>query len=172
MVCIYNDAGDKIALKVFKADEDYDSIELGTSRKISILRILCYANGHPNIVEMVDIQTPGKEDFVDGNLCMVMPLYKMGDLRRAVSMGLLARVLPGGSRDLKLLMIIHCDIKSDTVNITLPKRGGDRIVPVFVDFSLAKFIGGKNALLPPVATHTGSMSTPTYRAPEVVSKEK
>lgn len=47
---MYNDAGEELALKVFEADEDYDTMELGTLREISILRILRGDNGHPNVV--------------------------------------------------------------------------------------------------------------------------
>jgi serine/threonine protein kinase len=68
--------------------------------------------------------------------------------------------------------IIHRDIKSDNVMITMSDEEGDRIVPVLIDFSLAKFIDGKNAILPPGATHTGNIGTPTYTAPEVVAREK
>ncbi|KAL3786087.1 hypothetical protein HJC23_003204 [Cyclotella cryptica] len=184
VVCVYNDAGDELALKVFEADEDYDIIELGTLRELSILRILRCANGHPNIVEMVDIQTPGEEDFVDGNLCMAMPFYKMGDLRRAVKRGIIGTGPSGRKQRVEVAHgllsavaflhdnhIIHRDIKSDNVMITMSEGEEDRIVPVLIDFSLAKFIGGENALLPPGATHTGSIGTPTYTAPEVVAKE-
>jgi hypothetical protein len=47
---VYNDAGEELALKVFEADEDYDTMELGTLREVSILRILRGDNGHPNVV--------------------------------------------------------------------------------------------------------------------------
>jgi serine/threonine protein kinase len=56
--------------------------------------------------------------------------------------------------------------------ITMPDDDGDRIVPVLIDFSLAKFINGSNAVLPPGATHTGEIGTPTYTAPEVVAREE
>ena len=52
VVCVYNDTGEELALKVFEADEDYDTMELGTLREISILRILRADNGHPNIVSI------------------------------------------------------------------------------------------------------------------------
>ena len=82
VVCVYNDAGEELALKVFDPDEgdhilwmilfllryfyyipnefetnrfcfsfeDNDTMELGTLREISILRILRGDNGHPNVV--------------------------------------------------------------------------------------------------------------------------
>ena len=68
--------------------------------------------------------------------------------------------------------IIHRDIKSDNVMLMESEEDSDRIVPVLIDFSLAKFVAGKNAVLPPGATHTGEIGTPTYTAPEVVAKEK
>jgi serine/threonine protein kinase len=160
VVCVYNDAGDELALKVFEADEDYETMELGTLREISILRILRCENGHPNIVEMVDVQTPGEEDFVDGNLCMAMPLYKMGDLRGAVKRGIVGAGPNGRKQRVEVAHgllsavaflhdnhIIHRDIKSDNVMITMDEDGEDKIVPVLIDFSLAKFIGGENALV-------------------------
>eukprot|EP00985_Skeletonema_marinoi_P033807 scaffold42239_cov204-Skeletonema_marinoi.AAC.2 len=47
----------------------------------------------------------------------------------------------------------------------------DNIKPVLIDFSLAKFVDGQNAVLPPGSTHTGEVGTPTYVAPELVKKE-
>jgi len=186
-VCVYNDAGDELALKVFEADEDHDTMELGTMREVSILRILRCDNAHPNIVQLLDIQEAGEEgDCGSGNLCMAMPLYRLGDMKGAVKRGI---VLPGSAGRTQRVHIahgllsavaflhdnhiIHRDIKSDNVMITMSEENNDeRIVPVLIDFSLAKFVGGKNALLPPGATHTGDVGTPTYTAPEVVAKEK
>eukprot|EP00956_Cyclotella_meneghiniana_P031278 scaffold81739_cov67-Cyclotella_meneghiniana.AAC.6 len=185
VVCVYNDAGEELALKVFDPDEDNDTMELGTLREISILRILRGDNGHPNVVEMVDIQTPGEEDFVDGNLCMAMPLYKLGDLRGAIKRGVISTGPSGRKQRVEIAHgllsavaflhdnhIIHRDIKTDNVMVTISEDDGETIVPVLIDFSLAKFVDGENAVLPPGATHTGSIGTPTYTAPEVVAKEK
>mmetsp|Transcript_42398 Transcript_42398/g.74315 ORF Transcript_42398/g.74315 Transcript_42398/m.74315 type:complete len:446 (+) Transcript_42398:188-1525(+) len=186
VVCVYNDAGDELALKVFEADDDHDNMELGTLREVSILRILRCDNAHPNIVELIDIQEAGEEgDCGNGNLCMAMPLYRLGDLKGAVKRGI---ILPGpaGRRQrvdiahgllsavafLHDNHIIHRDIKSDNVMITISEEDDERIVPVLIDFSLAKFVSGQNAVLPPGATHTGDIGTPTYTAPEVVAKEK
>ncbi len=185
-MCVYNDAGDEMALKVFEADEDHDTMELGTLREVSILRILRCANSHPNIVQLIDIQVAGEEGNCGfGNLSMAMPLYKMGDLKGAVKRGIIAPGLAGRRQRVEIAHgllsavaflhdnhIIHRDIKSDNVMITM--SGDDeeeRIVPVLIDFSLAKFISGSNAILPPGATHTGDIGTPTYTAPEVVARE-
>ena len=93
VMCVYNDSGDALALKSFEADEDHDTMALGTLREVSILRILRHDNAHPNIVQMIDIQEAGEEgDCGNGNLCMAMPLYTLGDLRKAVKRGI---VFPG-----------------------------------------------------------------------------
>lgn len=185
-MCVYNDAGDELALKSFDADEDHETMELGTLREVSILRILRGQNTHPNVVHLIDIQEAGEEgDCGNGNLCMAMPLYRMGDLKGAVKRSV---ILPGSAGRIQRVdiahgllsavaflhdnYIIHRDIKSDNVMITMSEDDGDRIIPVLIDFSLAKFVGGKNAVLPPGATHTGSVGTPTYTAPEVVAREK
>ena len=191
--CVYNDSGDALALKSFDADEDHDTMELGTLRELSVLRILRHENGHANIVQMIDIQeaAAGGEEGDDcggggiGNLSMIMPLYKMGDLRGAVKRGIVLPGLAGRKQRVEIAHgllsavaflhenhIIHRDIKSDNVMITMPDDDGDRIVPVLIDFSLAKFIHGTNAVLPPGATHTGEIGTPTYTAPEVVAREE
>lgn len=155
-------------------------------REVSILRILRGENSHQNIVQLLDIQEAGEEgDCGNGSLCMAMPVYKMGDLKGAVKRGI---ILPGsvGRRQrvdiahgllsavafLHDNHIIHRDIKSDNVMITTSEEDGDSMVPVLIDFSLAKFVAGQHAVLPPGATHTGSIGTPTYTAPEVVAREK
>ena len=157
---------------------------------------------------MIDVQTPGEDDFVNGNLCMAMPLYRMGDLKGAIKNGVIGLGQSGRKQRVEVAHgllsavaflhdnhIIHRDIKTDNVMITVSEEDGKTILPVLIDFSLAKFIGGENALvrwiylslyirfryvllvltnnmqLPPGSTHTGSIGTPTYTAPEVVAKE-
>ena len=117
---------------------------------------------------------------------MAMPLYRLGDMKSAVKKGLILPGAKGRKQRVDIAHgllsavaclhdnhIIHRDIKSDNVMMTHPEDGDeDKIVPVLIDFSLAKFVGGTNAVLPPGATHTGSVGTPTYTAPEVVAREK
>eukprot|EP00985_Skeletonema_marinoi_P029517 scaffold28069_cov73-Skeletonema_marinoi.AAC.1 len=62
VVCVYNDAGEEMALKIFECDEGNETLELGTLRELSILRLLRGSNSHPNIVEMVDVMEPGGEE--------------------------------------------------------------------------------------------------------------
>ena len=155
-------------------------------REISILRILRGSNSHKNIVQLLDIQDAGEEgDCGDGNICMAMPLYKLGDLKNAVKKGVVHLGSAGRKQRVDIAHgllsavaflhdnhIIHRDIKSDNVMITVSEEDGDILQPVLIDFSLAKFVDGAHAVLPPGSTHTGQIGTPTYTAPEVVAKEK
>jgi len=187
VVCVYNDAGEELALKMFECDENNETLELGTLRELSILRLLRGSNSHPNIVEMVDIMEPGEEgDCTNGNLCMAMPLFRM-DMRRAVKTGVVSPGAAGRKQRVHIAHgllsavaflhdnhIIHRDIKSDNVMIALADEesvNDDTIKPILIDFSLAKFVDGPNAVLPPGSTHTGEVGTPTYVAPECVKKE-
>ena len=185
VVCVYNDNGDEFALKVFECDECNETLELGTLRELSILRLLRGENRHPNIVEMVDVMEPGEEgDCTNGDLCMAMPLFRMGDMKRAIKTGLISPGALGRKQRVHIAHgllsavaflhdnhIIHRDIKSDNVMISEQNEDISDIKPVLIDFSLAKFVDGKNAVLPPGVTHTGEVGSPTYTAPEVVRKE-
>jgi len=189
VVCVYNDAGEEMALKIFECDEGNETLELGTLRELSILRLLRGSNSHPNIVEMIDVMEPGGEegDCTNGNLCMAMPLFGMGDMRQAIKTEIVSPGAAGRKQRVHIAHgllsavaflhdnhIIHRDIKSDNVMITMADEDSgdeDNIKPVLIDFSLAKFVDGQNAVLPPGSTHTGEVGTPTYVAPELVKKE-
>ncbi|KAK1745018.1 serine/threonine-protein kinase [Skeletonema marinoi] len=176
VVCVYNDAGEEMALKIFECDESNETLELGTLRELSILRLLRGSNSHPNIVEMVDVMEPGEEgDCSNGNLCMAMPLFRMGDMRQAIKTEI---VSPGAAGRKQRVHIAHgllsarYKIGQRHDNVADEESGDeDNIKPVLIDFSLAKFVDGQNAVLPPGSTHTGEVGTPTYVAPELVKKE-
>jgi hypothetical protein len=51
---VYDDEGVVRALKVFDDDEDDGTMDSGTMREISILRLLREGNGHPGILRMYD----------------------------------------------------------------------------------------------------------------------
>jgi serine/threonine protein kinase len=195
VVTVYDDDGQEFALKLFMEDDDDDKeekepdISLGALREISILRLLRGENAHPNIIQIHDVQT----DFVDeeggagtnGYLGLAMPLFPEGALSDALSKIRTKRQKLGIAHGILSAIaylhensIIHRDIKGD--NILLEDAGDGMYRPVLIDFSLAKImdpkiIYGKNAQSLDAeeteATHTGSIGTPTYRAPEVVDRQ-
>ncbi len=178
VVTVYDDEGREFAFKMFANDEDDDTLDLGTLREVSALRVLRAGNGHAGLVPMHDVQPPGDETKSgEGMLCMAMPKYGVGDLERLLNSG----AFPTGSKGRKARIRIahdllsavaflndncamHRDIKADNVMLT------DDFRPVLIDFSLVKFVDGPMAMLPPGSTHTGEIGTPTYTAPEVVAQ--
>ena len=142
VVTVYNDAGEEFALKSFDPDEDNGTLELGTLREVSILRLLREENGHPNIVSLVDVQTEGEEEYSDGSFCMTMPLYSHGDLGSAIAKGLVKQGPAGRKQRVELAHgllssvaflhdnhIIHRDIKSANVTIS---QISEKVVPVLI----------------------------------------
>lgn len=148
---------------------DYESMDLGTLREISVLRLfsklseLDKAVPHPNIMPLRDITR------YRGAMCMVMP--NMGcTLTTAIKSNLLkpkqkivvAHQLLQAVAVLHKNQIMHRDIKCDNVLMD------DNMLPVLADFSLAKMTAG-NVFRE--GTHTGGLGTACYRAPEVSKDE-
>jgi len=184
VVTVYDDEGTELALKMFENDEDNDTLDSGTLRELSILRLLREGNGHPGLIPMIDIQERNVGSAGDC-LSMAMPRYKVGDLQHLLDGGAFPKGKKGRKARIKIAYellsavaylndnnIMHRDIKADNVMLTDDYRA------VLIDFSLAKIIDGPMALLPPALTytggdgsliHTGEVGTPTYCAPEVVA---
>lgn len=198
VVTVYNDDGEEFALKLFDdTDEEDDDIglSLGCLREISILRLLRKENSHPNVISIHDVQTGYSDDAdeagagTDGCLSVAMPLFPLGSVMDAVKSKKIrskeqkVRVAHGLLSAVAYLhenSIIHRDIKCDNVLIKFDSDGN--LHPVLIDFSLAKVVdpsvtipGGCHMAPNDKAeydkTHTPSIGTPTYRAPEVIEEE-
>lgn len=180
IVTVYDDEGEEFCMKKFDDDDEEEEEEeggsnyglsLGTLREISILRLLRSENSHPNIIEIHDLQ---EDDEVNA---MVMPLYKQGSLCDSFSRikskrqkAVIAFELLNAVAYLHENSFIHRDIKSDNILLTCNDNGeDDEFHAVLIDFSLAKLINTQNDHNE--TTHTPSVGTPTYRAPEVVNEE-
>jgi serine/threonine protein kinase len=192
IVTVYNDDGEEFAMKLFIDDDDDDDcygMSLGALREVSILRMLRVKNAHPNIIAIHDIQPSyGEDDESPGILAMAMPLFREGSLgdcfskftskkqKVVIAHGILSAVA-----FLHENAIIHRDIKSDNILLKISEEDDSLYCPVLIDFSLAKathpevIISGRSAtdssVMESEPTHTPSMGTPTYRAPEVVDEE-
>jgi serine/threonine protein kinase len=196
VVTVYNEDGEEFAFKLFLDDDDDDDIgmSLGALREISALRVFRAANAHPNIIAIQDVQKEFEEDDEEagagtsGCLAIAMPLFAQGPLsdnlttvasRRQklyVAHGILSAMC-----HLHAQGMIHRDLKAD--NILLREANDeDLFEPVVIDFSLAKVID-PSVWYPTIVsspsskhqedepTHTASIGTPTYRAPEVVNQQ-
>ena len=194
VVTVYDDEGNQFALKLFLEDDDDEDEEIGMSlgalREISALRVFRHEQEHPNLIAIHDVQTEYEDDEDDvgagtgGCLSMAMPMFPQGPLsdnltclstkkqKLYVAHGLLSAMA-----HLHEQGMIHRDLKADNV-LLLEADNDDLFQPVLIDFSLAK-------IMDPMAwyqisshgdgedepTHTGSVGTPTYRAPEVVNQQ-
>ena len=186
VVVVYDDEGEEYAMKLFddeEEDEDTEDssdygINLGALREISILRLLKEENAHSNIIEIHDVQTSfGEEDDEEvGIYAMAMPLYPDGSLADAFlkittkkQKAVIAHGILKAIAYLHENSIIHRDIKSDNILLKFDANRGT-FEPVVIDFSLAKFVSS-DCFPEFEPTHTASVGTPTYRAPEVVDEK-
>ena len=148
--------GRVFAFKKFHED-DYDELDLGALREISILKIL--QGNKEGIVSMIDIV------ISVNSIGIIMPYYPFNlggvikeELLTRRQQDHVARQLVKTLAFLKENQIIHRDIKPDNVLLD------ENYSPILADFSLSKVFGGIGAK----GSHTGGVSTVTYRAPEIV----
>jgi len=182
----YNEEGQQFAVKEFqfeKVDSDdsdldtsysyshYESLQLGTLREISVLRLFSpLYPGETGNVNGKDFYIMSLEDVTQmtGATCMIMP-KQMCSLKKAISSNLLnnkqklniAHKLLISVAFLHENSVIHRDIKTD--NILLD----DNFNPVLADFSLSKLFDRSLK----GSTHTPGLGTATYKAPEVYRED-
>lgn len=182
---VYNDDGQNFAMKAFQQeteecddsdDEDYGedleypTLDLGTLREISTLRMFSKIHEednenvveHPGIIKLHDVAV------VQGKMSMVMSKMSC-NLTTAIKNNILnnkqklhvAHMFLQTVAFLHKNDVIHRDIKCD--NILLD----DDMNPVLADFSLAKIFDCKMT----GDTHTAGVGTPTYKSPECYKEE-
>ena len=158
---VYDDDGELFALKVFDEGDD-SSVDIGTLREMSMLRLLRGDLAHPFIVQAHDFYISQKYSSV----CMVMP-KAVGSVKD-VLLGKLRLEKNGGKPRVAYQLlsalaylhdngIMHRDVKPDNVLLNA------NMEPVLCDFSLATFSSRGYA----GPTHSGDVGTAVYMAPEV-----
>lgn len=158
---VYDDDGELFALKVFDEGDD-SSVDIGTLREMSMLRLLRGDLAHPFIMQAHDFYISQKYSSV----CMVMP-KAIGSVKD-VLLGKLRLEKNGGKPRLAYQLlsaltylhdngIMHRDVKPDNVLLNA------NMEPVLCDFSLATFSSRGYA----GPTHSGDVGTAVYMAPEV-----
>lgn len=162
-VCtVYDEEGNTFARKDFIEDHDYKlGYDLGILREISMLALL-QPHNNPYIIRLHDIC------YENGYISILMPKMRC-DLLRAVEQKELSpprklyisHKICAAVGYLHANSIMHRDIKTENILLS------DDYEPVLADFSLAKvFNCSANG-----RTHTPSIGTDTFRAPEVVEKK-
>ena len=158
---VYNDDGELFARKTFDEADD-TSIDIGSLREISILRLLTGDLAHRFIVQPLDFYFEEKDDA----LCMIMP-KAVGSLQDVLARKLQLEKNGGKPRIAHQLLtaltflhdngIMHRDVKPDNVLLN------EAMEPILCDFSLAKFVDCRYS----DPTHSGDVGTAVYMAPEV-----
>jgi len=230
VLTVYDDDGDKFALKLFTDDDseegedsssedtssssfdkdDFMTLDLSALREISILRLLRDKNTHQNIINIHDVSmadTCEEEESggagTNGYMGIAMPLFSHGTLSNAIDSKQLTnkqckvQIAHGILNAVAFLHhngIIHRDIKGDNIMLRLEEKRSQNTTeysykPLLIDFSLAKIIDARpiynfSSLNGEVEklldftistegedTHTPTVGTPTYKAPEVVNNE-
>mmetsp|Transcript_9283 Transcript_9283/g.14087 ORF Transcript_9283/g.14087 Transcript_9283/m.14087 type:complete len:441 (-) Transcript_9283:117-1439(-) len=166
---IYSDEED-----YFDSDDEDDEraqpgIDLGSLREISTLRSLSQiresdkgkGEEHPGVMKLHDVC------IIDNSLALVMPKMSCNLCKAIEGKALTAKQKIGVAHGLLSAVaflhandFIHRDIKTENVLLDGDMR------PVLADFSLTKIFNTE--LLD--TTHTATVGTPTYTAPEVVEQ--
>ena len=165
ITAVYDDDGNSFALKTFEENEEDGSIDIGTLREMSILRLLREDLAHTGIIQAHDFYI----SEIDSAVCMVMP-KAVGSLEDVLQgsikldKGSRVRVTHQFLSALTFLHdngVMHRDIKPDNILLNSANE------PILCDFSLAKFVSDVYEGV----THSGDVGTAVYMAPEVTCGE-
>lgn len=130
---------------------------------------------HPNVCRIYDFGTHSDSttgsathflamEYVEGE-CLGKKLRSAGALPLAQSLSI-ARQLLLGLRAAHAAGVLHRDLKSDNVMLRKDVRGG--LVPVILDFGLAKALNDSGRAISTLVQDRGMIGTVGYMAPEQV----